>query len=244
MNFRDPKKRLFIISIAILFLAGLGLWFWQPGPVISFFNKVHLPVTSSMRHFAREHRENAACHAAYGGDLQSMYDCGILLMDDHLNRDSSDRWAREAQGMAMLRKAAEKGHAAAQYELGRYEEQQGVYDEAFRWYSRSARQGYPEAEGSLAFAYWLGQGTAENEEEATHWFQQAAYAGDPMAAESLGQIYRDRGNLVLAYRWYAVAQCYGNKPNVEEIRDKLSPNQIHEAEEAAQSFIKTHPKSY
>ena len=48
-----------------------------------------------------------------------------------------------------FRKAAEQGHAEAQYNLGIcYEDGDGVewsYDEAMKWYSKAASQGHEEA---------------------------------------------------------------------------------------------------
>ena len=54
-------------------------------------------------------------------------------------------------------KAADKGHAKAQYNLGvLYDRGEGTaqnYEQAFEWYSRAAEQGYPPAEYNLAHLY-------------------------------------------------------------------------------------------
>jgi TPR repeat protein len=206
---------------------------------------MHLPVTKAMRGYARSRKESAICGEAQRGDLQAMVDCGEMLSGDYSNRDRDDKWARKAQGLALLHRAAERGHAEAQYEMGREAEEQKEYVEAFRWYLKSATQGYPDAKSSVAFAYWLGQGTEEDLEEARRWFYEAAYDGDAMAAESLGDIFRKSKTPWVSYRWYRIAECYGNRPGyTDSIRRMLTPQQVADGDQNAIRFVKEHHKLY
>ena len=64
------------------------------------------------------------------------------------------------------RKAAEQGHASAQYSLGiSYDQGQGVkqdYAEANKWYRKAAAQGLADAQNNLAYAYADGHGVKQD----------------------------------------------------------------------------------
>ncbi|MBR6755324.1 MAG: SEL1-like repeat protein, partial [Peptococcaceae bacterium] len=91
------------------------------------------------------------------------------------------------------RKAAEQGHAEAQYNLGRcHEEGWGTYFyiwEAAKWYSKAAEQGHAEAQYNLGYCYQKGRGVAKNESEAAKWFIKAAEQGHATAQYNLGECY-------------------------------------------------------
>jgi TPR repeat protein len=103
---------------------------------------------------------------------------------------------------------AERGDAAAQYELGRmYQGGRGVTQDnrkAVEWYRHSAEQGYAPAERSLGAMYRGGYGgLAQDDAEAEKWYGKAAAQGDILAkfalvlapftasVRSLPQEYRD-----------------------------------------------------
>lgn len=233
------------LTILALILAFVGAWYWQPHAGNVLLSRMHFPLTKAMRGYARSRRESAICGEAQRGDLQAMVDCGEMLSGDYSNRDRDDKWARKAQGLALLHRAAERGHAEAQYEMGREAEDKKEYVEAFKWYLKSATQGYPDAKSSVAFAYSLGQGTQQDSDAAEHWFYEAAYDGDAMAAESLGNIFRESGMSSVSYQWYRIAECYGNRPGyTENVRRMLTPQQIADDDQAAIRFVKEHHKLY
>ena len=68
---------------------------------------------------------------------------------------------------------AQKGEAAAQFNLGRmYEKGQGVpqdYEEAVRWYRLAAKQGYADPQINLGVMYALGQGVRQDWVTAYMW---------------------------------------------------------------------------
>lgn len=80
--------------------------------------------------------------------------------------------------MEELQKKAKAGDANAMYELGRAYQfatytDKPDYEEAFKWYSKSARLGNIEAMSSLGDALSLGRGCKVDLEEASMWYQEA-----------------------------------------------------------------------
>ena len=72
-----------------------------------------------------------------------------------------------------VRKAAEKGNAEAQYDLGnKYRKGEGVpedVNQAVYWYRKAAYRGNVKAKHSLGLMYLI----AGNDEQATYWLKQA-----------------------------------------------------------------------
>jgi TPR repeat protein/uncharacterized RDD family membrane protein YckC len=92
-------------------------------------------------------------------------------------------------------KAAEKGYASAQANLGMmYSQGQGVqqdYAEAVSWLQKAADKGDAAAENNLGFMYLSGHGVAAENAEAIRLFREAAAQGNAQAESNLGLIYRD-----------------------------------------------------
>lgn len=88
-----------------------------------------------------------------------------------------------------FRKAAELGHAEAQYRLGDcYECARGVNKdlrEAFKWYRKAAKQGHAEAQYRLGKCYEYGEGVEKDSAKAAMWYRKAAEQGDESAKFSL-----------------------------------------------------------
>ncbi len=111
-----------------------------------------------------------------------------------------------------FRMAADKGHAAAQFELGQMHAQGlGVtqqFEEAAHWYLLAAKQGHAQAQFHLGFLHSHGQGVEQD------------YAK--------------------AYQWYCISERCGYalaKKNVAFIGKKLSPGEREMAQWRAESFI-------
>jgi TPR repeat protein len=83
-------------------------------------------------------------------------------------------------------KAAERGHAMAQFALGlRHDSGQGVaqdYDAAHYWYLCAARQGHARAQFNVGLMQLAGQGAHADLVEAALWLQRAGQAGIEAAA--------------------------------------------------------------
>ena len=87
--------------------------------------------------------------------------------------------------MTELRRAAEQGAAAAQFNLGGlYYYGEGVpqdYGEAVRWYRLAADQGHAGAQASLGVMYAGGWGVPQDDIAAHMWTNLAAAQGDENA---------------------------------------------------------------
>jgi TPR repeat protein len=90
-------------------------------------------------------------------------------------------------------KAAEQGHADAQYYLGAcYGRGEGVAkdsEKAVYWYTKAAEQGHTEAQYYLGNRYYTGDGIAKDFGKAAYWWTKAAEQGDVRAQYYLGFCY-------------------------------------------------------
>ncbi len=95
-----------------------------------------------------------------------------------------------------IRRAAEKGEAAAQYKLGfRYAQGLNVlqdYKEAQLWFLAAAQQGHAKAQYQRGVMYTRSRDALQDYGEAAHWLRQAAQQGDAAAQIELGFLY-DQG---------------------------------------------------
>jgi TPR repeat protein len=91
--------------------------------------------------------------------------------------------------LGALRKAAIKGDADAQSELGsKYRFGEGVQRddyEAFQWYAKAAIQGHMFAQFYLGIMYATGQGIQKDRNKAIALLQNAAAHGIPNAEQAL-----------------------------------------------------------
>ena len=78
------------------------------------------------------------------------------------------------EAMKWYRKAAENGHARAQYFMGKsYHSGEGVPKdqvEAFKWWRKAAEQGHATSRFNLGVMYFYGRGTTKDFSEAARWF--------------------------------------------------------------------------
>jgi TPR repeat protein len=116
------------------------------------------------------------------------------------------------RSLNFFRMAADKGHAAAQFELGQmYAQGLGVaqqFEEAAFWYLLAAKQGHAQAQFHLGFLHSHGQGVEQD--------------------------------YMKAYQWYCVSERCGYalaKKNVAYIGKKLSPGEREMAQWRAESFV-------
>ena len=89
------------------------------------------------------------------------------------------------------RKAAEQGHAGAQYRYGEELRMKFIfpdYDGAAKWYRKSANQGYAKAQYTLGLLYLEGKGVPQDKAEAIKWFRKAAKQGHAEAKEELKKL--------------------------------------------------------
>ena len=109
--------------------------------------------------------------------------------------DSLGIYMNEETGVELIRQAAERGNAPAQFRLALcYEEGQGLsqdYGQAVYWWRKAAEQGYARAQHNLAVCYAEGQGVSQDYGQAIYWWRKAAEQGDAEAQYSLGICYAE-----------------------------------------------------
>jgi TPR repeat protein len=110
------------------------------------------------------------------------------------------------------RKAADQGHALAQFNLDMiYFNGQGAQDaqEAEKWFRLAAKQGNAAVRLNLGVMYAKGRDVPQNAHEAAKWYRLAAEQGHSHALSNLGLMYaKTRGvsqDFVRAYMWHSVA---------------------------------------
>jgi TIR domain-containing protein/Sel1 repeat-containing protein len=105
------------------------------------------------------------------------------LAEQHYKDENYD------QVVQWYRKAAEQGHAGAQYSLGRmYDLGWGVAEDnhqAVQWYRKAAEQGHAGAQYNLGMMYDRGWGMAKDAIQAVQWYRKAAKQGYAMAQDEL-----------------------------------------------------------
>ena len=98
----------------------------------------------------------------------------------------------------------------AEYGLGRKVDKV----EAFKWYEKSASQGYDYSQQNLGVSYELGRGTKQNYANAALWYSKAAEQGNKKSQGNLGRLYESgKGvpkNLAKAVTWYRKASEQGD----------------------------------
>lgn len=147
------------------------------------------------------------------------------------------------------RRAADLGHAAAEFRLGAmYEEGKGVEQDASKaleWYHRAAGHGSERAQFNLAHMYATGKGVDKDEAAAAMWYRRSAERGNAHAQYALGLIhYRGEAverDLVEAWAWLTVA-VHNFDPNrfrdeANEVRRAIEEEMTAEQREAAERLL-------
>lgn len=146
--------------------------------------------------------------------------------------------------IAKTTKAAEQGHAKAQFNLGlKYFTGQGFLQDnkqALVWFSKAAEQGDAEAQYYLGLMYDHGQGVLQDDKQAFAWYQKAAEQGHTDAQCNLGVMYAKGQGVpqddVNAYAWSSIAAAQEDKDaltNRDIIAKRLTPEQRSRAQALA-----------
>ena len=185
--------------------------------------------------------------------------CSALLTSTAWAGDVSDGVAAAQKGdfataLNLWQPLAERGDAAAQYNLGlMYDNGQGVaqdYKAAVKWYTAAAEQGLAKAQSNLGVMYDNGQGVAQDYKAAMKWYTAAAEQGNANAQSNLGVMY-EYGigviqSFVKAHALYNIAASSGKTPKAIKNRDiiaqTMTPAQIAQAQELATRCMKSNYK--
>jgi TPR repeat protein len=113
--------------------------------------------------------------------------------------------------------------------------------------TRCAEEGYAGAQHLLGLRYEIGHDAPQDDAEAFLWYRQAAEQGHSNAQSDLGMQYAKGGvlqNLVYAYMWLGLSAAQGNEGasfNKEMLEQRMTGEQIAEAERLSREWIGTHP---
>ena len=117
------------------------------------------------------------------------------------------------------KEAAERGDAQAQYNMGlsyftrKNNQKREDYQEAQKWFQKSANQGYAPAQYYMGLYHEMGYAGNPNDKEAVKWYRKAAEQGHAQAQTSLAACYEygfgvDK-NKDMAREWYQKAADQG-----------------------------------
>ena len=184
----------------------------------------------------------AVC-AAVGGFVMSEPDKGQVVRKLPQTRG---RPSDNPEDINDLRKRAEQGDVAAQYQLASLHINGGEYEEAVKWLHRAAEHGHPEAQHALGYAYDHGKGIPQDYAAAVKWYRRAAEQNVAESQFNLGVSYAMgngvRQDLREAYIWTSMAEKNGHKDGKEGkalAQESLSPADLPDAEsEAARRHAK------
>jgi len=175
--------------------------------------------------------------AAQGGDLTAQYELALQRLAA----------GRSQEGATLLRRAADRGFAMAQYRLAKiYERGEGVPADltiARQWTERAAAAGNRRAMHDLGVYFARGEGAPLDEAAAFRWFRQAAELGVADSQYNLGVLYQQgRGvnaSASEALFWFLVAARQGDQDagaRATALQGQLAPSQVQQAQARAQSF--------
>lgn len=175
--------------------------------------------------------------AAQGGDQVAQYQLALQRLGN----------GRTADGLGLLRNAANHGLAMAQYRLAKvYERGEGVpadLSTARMWTERAANGGNRRAMHDLGVYYARGDGAPLDEATAFRWFRQAAELGVADSQYNLGVLYQQgrgvQANASESLFWFAIAARQGDtdaaaRATAEEAQ--LTTTQVQQARARAQAF--------
>lgn len=132
---------------------------------------------------------------AEAGDAEAQNALGSLFYSgEAISKDATGKMMdydlESAAGW--FQRAAEQGHAGAQFNLGLlYAEGQGVpqdFAKAVEWFTKAAEQGNVDAQNNLGVMYLVGEGVPKNTDKAIEWFKKAEKQGNEEARENLKAI--------------------------------------------------------
>ncbi len=110
---------------------------------------------------------------------------------------------------------AERGDAAAQFNLGEmYYEGQGVekdYGDAFKWFSKAAKQRYVKAQYNLGWMYYNGEGIPKDNIYACMWLSVAEVNGYDGAESLIEDITKEMSSKEIAKAEVLARKCWNSR---------------------------------
>ena len=150
--------------------------------------------------------------------------------------------------LTMLILLASHGAVWGDFDDGLAAANRGDYDTALREWRPLAEKGDSAAQYSLGVMYDTGQGVPQDYKEAVNWYRKAALQGDSDSQVNLGVMYLlGQGVLqdyVQAHMWFNIAGANGDATGINNrdiVAEKMTPDQIAEAQKLAREWIDKHP---
>ena len=232
---------LILFCVATLGLSGFAAWFFFGGPEEDPARK---------RHEAQIAKISAAHAQAETGDLKAQYELARLYHKGDLGTGDP------GEAFKWYSKAAAKGHAGSQYNLGlmhaRGEHVRQNYFRAAEWYRLAANLGrYADAQFALGDLYFYGRGVPNGYAEALGWYKKAAAQGQPVAQYRLGVMYAEGWaggfDAIRSYKWFSLSLRGKNRisafdpeldprAGLDHVAGKMIENQIKRAQEAVENW--------
>lgn len=171
--------------------------------------------------------ENGNAHACFA--LAHLYAQGHgVARDLSATRDWLERAAQQGHAPAQYQlaqmlpqndrqtrqwyeRSATQGFPPAQYQLGAWLEARRHYPQAAQWYEQAAAHDIAAAQYALGRLYLKGHGVAADEKQAIHWLELAAAQGDTAAQFDLGMLHMQRGDRDRAISWLQQASSAGHE---------------------------------
>ena len=147
------------------------------------------------------------------GPPAAQFDIGSAYDLVFKNYTEAERW---------YRKAAEKGHTAAQNNLGNIYRKEDNYQEALKWYRKAASKD-GKLNYNLGLMYIYGKGVETNIKKGLRLVISAAQEDGAMAQYEFGNIMNDNERYEEAYYWLTLARKKEKKLEQHEVNiDSLS----------------------
>ena len=119
-----------------------------------------------------------------------------------------------SEAVGWYTKAADKGNAEAQLELGERYYKVRKYSEAAKWYLKAAVQGIPKAQYQLGLMHSQGNGIERDYKKAVDWYRKAAVLGNADAQMELAGMFEAGKGVGQSYAeaemWYKKAAAQGS----------------------------------
>jgi localization factor PodJL len=175
--------------------------------------------------------------AAQSGDLVAQYELALQRLSAGRSQDA----------ITLLRGAADRGFAMAQYRLAKlYERGEGVQADlgaARQWTERAAASGNRRAMHDLGVYFARGEGAPLDEAAAFRWFRQAAELGVADSQYNLGVLYQQGRGVNAspseALFWFLVAARQGDQDasaRALALEAQLTQAQVGQARARAEAF--------
>src|SRR6185436_18485334 len=119
---------------------------------------------------------------------------------------------------------------------------------ALEWFHKAAAQGHANAQYHIGYMYCNGRGIEKDEVEGIKWIAKAAEQGLAPAQWSLGTAYATgtaiKQDNIQAFKWVSLAreQGKGDLPAIPALEEKMTPQEVAEANRLIADFKRAHPR--